>query len=79
MSLHTLDDGTVIDFGNELETRDAAIDHAATLSDANGAPVGVWARDGWFTVCEHDPDSLDPSPEHYGWTLHAVLDPEVNA
>ena len=57
-----------------------AIDEAAELANANGAPVGVWQRDLWFTVCAEPPELIEPDPEPLGWQLWAVVDPdEVSA
>ncbi len=52
-----------------------AIAQAQDLSNVNGAPVGIWKRSGWFTVCDVAPEMIEPDPELDGWTLHAVVDP----
>lgn len=77
LALQTNADGLIYlpQFGTRLLTRDAAIDEAATLADRNEAPVGVWERDGWYTVCEHAPESITPDPSLSGWEVVAVLDP----
>jgi hypothetical protein len=48
-------------------------DLAQAQADANGAPVAVWGRDGWLTICE-DPEP-DPDPEVFGWRMVALIDP----
>lgn len=53
-----------------------AIEDAQAHANTNQAPVGVWHRDGWYTVCETPPEMLEPDPETLGWTIHAVVDPE---
>lgn len=62
-------------FGSSLMTRDRALDEAEAMADRNGAPCGIWQRDGWYTVCEHAPDSITPDPCASGWELIAVMDP----
>lgn len=52
-----------------------AISEAQAVSDANGAPVGIWLREGWYTVCEVPPEMIEPDPELAGWILWAVVDP----
>ena len=54
---------------------DRALAAAVDMADANGAPCGVWVRDGWHTVCEHAPESITPDPCASGWELIAVMDP----
>ena len=51
-----------------------AIAIAQDLSDRNGSPVGVWARDGWFSVDERPPEEIEPDPEAAGWRVYAVVD-----
>ena len=47
---------------------------AQEMADANGAPVGIWKRDGWLTIDENPPDE-DDEREAAGWVLTAVVDP----
>ena len=63
-------------FPNLLSSLTRALDDAQQLSNQNGAPVGVWDRQGWYAVCETPPEDIEPSPESEGWTLHAVVDPQ---
>lgn len=46
---------------------------AEDASKANGAPVGIWARDGWLTVCDSAPDMLPIDPTTLGWSLVEVV------
>lgn len=46
---------------------------AQEQSDANGAPVAIWTRDGWMVICE-EPEP-EPAPEDCGWRLVALVDP----
>ena len=63
-------------FGRQCTvTERYAIAEAQSLADDNGAPVGVWARDGWYTVCEVAPDLIEPDPTLTGWVLWAIVDP----
>ena len=62
-------------FGSSIMTYYRAMDEAEALANQNGAPCGIWARDGWYTVCEHAPDSITPDPCASGWALIAVMDP----
>ena len=48
---------------------------AQMLADLRETPVGIWARDGWFTICEIAPELIEPDPELSGWRLWAVADP----
>ena len=50
-------------------------DDAQSQADANGAPVGVWERDGWTTICEDAPETIEPNPEDRGWHMIAVVEP----
>jgi hypothetical protein len=52
-----------------------ACDMGQGLADQNGAPVGIWRRDGSHVVCEIDPESITPEPESLGWALVAIVDP----
>ena len=66
----------VTPFGHDLTVLEgAAIAAAQTFADRNGAPCGVWERDGWFTVCEIAPDEIEPNPELFGWVLWAIVNP----
>ena len=56
-------------------SRDAAINEAATRSDANGAPVAVVTRDGWFRIVE-DAEEYEALCDE-GWASVAVLDPDT--
>lgn len=63
-------------FGRTLTgSKSVAIATARELADANGAPVAVWARDGWHTLSELPSDCLEPSPESQGWREVAIVDP----
>lgn len=65
-----------VTFGAKLYSEfNVAAAHAQALSDSNEAPVGIWERDDWYTVCETAPDEIEPDPELSGWSLHAVVDP----
>ena len=69
-------------FGDSLlASEPLAISDAQALSDQNGSLVGIWKRDGWYTVCEVAPELIEPDPELSGWRLWAVVDPteEVQA
>lgn len=46
---------------------------AQDQADANGAPVEIWVRDGWFVISE------DPEPEgaeESGWRSVALVAPQ---
>ena len=60
---------------NLFAASNVAIAIAQDLSDRNGSPVGVWTRDGWFSVDERPPDDIEPDPEAAGWRMYAVVDP----
>lgn len=60
---------------NRLMMWSIALDHAQAIADANGAPCGVWTRDGWAVVCDTPPDDIEPDPTTLGWSLDAVVDP----
>lgn len=78
-TIRTLD-GVDVHFGSHVNTSLPLVAWRAQMAaDANGAPVGVWSRDGWHTACEIDPESLDTAPESLGWTLIAVIDPQEAA
>lgn len=59
-------------YGRQTDAFVAAIAQAAH----NEAPVGVWARDGWWTVCDVPPDMIAPDPERLGWVLWQVVPPQ---
>lgn len=66
----------VTPFADHLtDSESSAITEAQATSDRNGAPCGVWKRDGWYTVCEVAPEEITPDPELAGWVLWAVVDP----
>ena len=66
----------VTPFGNSLHGVERhAIGDAQGIADRNQCPCGVWARHGWFTVCEVAPEMIEPNPELSGWVLWAVVDP----
>jgi len=71
------EDGAVsIPFAGKLYSEERrAIAEAQALADGNGTPCGVWRRDGWYTVCEHAPDSISPDPTMVGWQFWAIVDP----
>ena len=69
---HTIRD---FDMLRSLLSATDAIAAAQETADANGAPVGVWDRDGWYCVCEVPPDEIEPSPESNGWHIFALVDP----
>ncbi len=62
-------------FGEHLFSADSTLvwDSAQAQADGNGAPVAIWGRDGWLTICE-DPEP-DPNPEDQGWRMVALIDP----
>ena len=62
-------------FGSHLMTHDRAMAEAEDLANRNDAPCGIWLRDGWYTVCEHAPDTITPDPCASGWQMIAVMDP----
>ena len=47
---------------------------ALALANANGAPVAVYERGGWYGLVETVPD---PSEDTDGWALIGIMDPEV--
>ena len=52
--------------------------HVWALADeyaaANGAPVAIISRDGWFAISEEPPDDLtDGYPD--GWKIVAFVEP----
>jgi len=53
-----------------------ALEIAQGTADANGAPVMVLSRDGWFVISEEPPDDMDPSPYDAGWVDHALVEPQ---
>jgi hypothetical protein len=65
-------------FGAHLYAVDST--HVWTIAqeqaDANGAPMGIWGRDGWLTICDVPPDEIEPDPTQAGWRLVAVIEPE---
>ncbi len=52
-----------------------AIANAQSLSDDNGAPVGIWrsTRTGWFLVSE------DSEFDETGFVMWAVVDPQTES
>jgi hypothetical protein len=52
-----------------------ATNAAITLADLNGAPVGVWRRDGWYAISDEPPDGPDDDRLRAGWTVHAIVTP----
>lgn len=63
-------------FDTLIATSTDAIARAQDMADANGAPVRVWTRDGWFVIDERPDDDLpDPTPESQGWAEYAIVDP----
>lgn len=63
-------------FGDQLIASGLrAYQRAQILAHENGAPVGIWQRDGWYTVCEVAPDEVEPSPELSGWRLLSIVEP----
>ena len=52
-----------------------AIDEAQDRANVNGAPCVVWDRDGWYTVCDLPPDSIEPDPTLSGWMPYAEVIP----
>lgn len=64
------------DFGRHLLAYEAsALDIAQEQADATHDAVGVWERDGWYTVSDISPDLISPDPTRAGWKLCAVVDP----
>ena len=77
MATYQTEDGAALDFGGQLMTSQArAIVAAVEEANTNGAPVGIWSRHGWYTVCEIAPESIVPDPQDFGWQLSAVVDPD---
>jgi hypothetical protein len=65
-------------FGQHLLAFEAsALDIAQEQADATHDAVGVWERDGWFTVCDISPDLISPDPTSHGWKLWAVVEPSA--
>ena len=63
-------------FGARLTgSESAALTLAQETADANGSPVMVLSRDGWFTICEEPPEEMEPSPYASGWEDHALVEP----
>jgi hypothetical protein len=62
-------------FGRTLMTHSAKAIHemARAQSLENGAPVAVWHRDGWATICDVPPDVLPIAPARYGWMLGEIV------
>jgi len=62
-------------FGHELLNNSARRirDTAMFRSRENGAPVAVWHRDGWATICDVPPDALPIDPARYGWELGEIV------
>lgn len=52
-----------------------AVADAQDVANRTGSPVGIWARDRCYTVCDVAPELIEPDPALSGWTLHAVVDP----
>ena len=48
---------------------------AHDTADANGAPVAILTRDGWFAICEEPPDDMDEQPLEHGWRIVALIEP----
>lgn len=55
-----------------------AIEVADAMATANGTPVIILERDGWYAISEEPPDDLDPSPYDVGWTDYALVDPTLS-
>ena len=73
----TLSTLVVTSFGNVLTFSEAqAIAQAQDVANETETPCGVWARDGWYTVCDVAPELIEPDPELSGWRLWAVCDPD---
>lgn len=53
-----------------------AIQDGQATANANGAPVAILERDGWYAVCEEPPDDMEPCPFDEGWTDYALVDPQ---
>lgn len=68
--LSDMDNAVTVGIGTKLygDERTALL-MAQGQADINGAPVGVWKRDGWVTVCE------DPEPIENGWQMIALVEP----
>jgi hypothetical protein len=63
-------------FGRHCTTHERhAIAKAQEIADRTGTPCGVWARGGWYTVCDVAPELIEPDPELLGWRLWAIADP----
>lgn len=60
---------------NVTEVYAQAIADAQALANRNGAPVGIWQRDGWLTVCDVAPAMIVPDPHDAGWLLDCVIEP----
>lgn len=62
-------------FGRSLMAYSDQVIHEIALerSVENGAPVAVWRRDGWATICDVPPDMLPIDPSRYGWTLGEIV------
>lgn len=76
MASSALSTFVVTPFAIELHGMESrAIQEAQEIANRNECPCGVWARDGWYTVCELAPEMIEPDPELFGWRLHAVVDP----
>ena len=57
-------------------TSDAAIQVAQTIAYQNGAPVRIWEGAYAYYISESPDDDYDVSPEDYGYSEYAVVDPQ---
>jgi hypothetical protein len=63
-------------FGHRwVSSFDVAAAEAQERSDANGAPVAIWDRDGCYTISETPADMIEPNPEDSGWRECALVEP----
>lgn len=52
---------------------------AQQTATANGAPVAVLGKHGFYAVTEEPPDDMEPSPLGQGWAVVGIVEPEITA
>lgn len=67
--LHDCGFGRSVMAYNDTVIRQIALERSAE----NGAPVMVWHRDGWATICDVPPDMLPIDPARYGWQRGEIV------